>query len=80
MREEVGLEKMIQYKLYRSVMLELEEGITTWFQVGSVDHIIQNTDALECEKIVRLLSSNEVQFTPGIHILRLSLTRGTWRR
>jgi len=47
-REEVGLEKMIQYKLYRSVMLELEEGITTRFQVGSVEHIIQNTDALEC--------------------------------
>ena len=66
MREEVGLEKMIQYKLYRSVMLELEEGITTRFQVGSVEHIIQNTDAPECEKVVKLLSSNEVQFTPNI--------------
>ena len=66
MREEVGLEKMIQYKLYRSVMLELEEGITTRFQVGSVEHIIQNTDAVECEKIEKLLSSNQVQFTPNI--------------
>ena len=66
MREEVGLENMIQHKLYRSVMLELEEGITTRFHVGSVEHIIQNTDAPECEKVVKLLGSNEVQFTPNI--------------
>ena len=57
---------MIQYNLYRSVMLELEEDITTGFQVGSVEHIIQNTGALECEEIARLLSSNEVLFNPNI--------------
>ena len=57
---------MIQYKPYRSVMLELEEDITTGFQVGSVEHIIQNTGAPEWEKIARLLSSNEVLFNPNI--------------
>ena len=46
---------MIQYKLYRSLMLEPEKNITTGFQVRSVEHIIQNTGALECEKIARLL-------------------------
>ena len=49
---------MIQYKLYRSVMLEPEENITTRFQVRSVEHIIQNTGAPECEERGRLLSSN----------------------
>ena len=48
------------------VMLEPEKNIMTGFQVRSVEHIIQNTGALECEENARLLSSNEVQFNPNI--------------